>query len=347
MESLNVTVIIPSLNPDEHLPAVVSALRGYGFSDIVLVNDGSNAESSPYFPEGDGIALLTHETNLGKGRALKTAFAYIKENRPDTLGVVTVDGDNQHRAEDVYACARAMLNSGKLILGSRDFSSPNVPNRSRRGNRITCAVFRVCCGLKISDTQTGLRAIPIEYLPKLMEVKGERYEYETNMLLEAKPLEIPLGEVKISTVYIEGNKSSHFNAFRDSIRIYTKIVKFMLSSAAAAIIDNAAFLMFALALGQWRYSITASLIAARVISSICNFIINKKLVFGNKKSVAGTISRYYILAAGLILCDALFLNGISMLTGVKNDAAITAIKIIIDTGLFLVSFPIQREWVFK
>ena len=223
-----ISVVLPSLDPDEKLHAVIDGLLEYGFTDIILVNDGSKPENLHYFEEEvaahpDIIHLLHHEVNKGKGAALKNAFRYFLENRPDGFGVVTVDGDNQHHPEDTRHCCERMLETGHLILGCRDFTLDHVPARSRFGNQTTSAIFKIFVGMTLSDTQTGLRAIPRADLETLTTIKGDRFEYETNMLLAMKSNGIAYEEVKIRTVYIEENKSSHFHPIRDSWRIYKLI----------------------------------------------------------------------------------------------------------------------------
>ena len=103
-----ISVVLPSLDPDEKLNAVIDGLLSHGFSHIILVNDGSKQENLHYFTDAAAahpeITLLHHAVNRGKGAALKTAFTWCLQNRPDTLGVVTVDGDNQHHPEDTRAC---------------------------------------------------------------------------------------------------------------------------------------------------------------------------------------------------------------------------------------------------
>ena len=126
----NISIVLPSLNPDEKLNMVVEGLLNVGFTDIVIVNDGrDDAHLEPFCKakEHKEVTVLTHEVNRGKGRALKTAFSYILQNRKDCAGVVTVDGDNQHTAKDILACAKAMSESGNVVLGCRDFSKENVP----------------------------------------------------------------------------------------------------------------------------------------------------------------------------------------------------------------------------
>ena len=231
---MNVTIIVPSLDPDEKLLKVVEGLLAEGFHDIVLVNDGSHADHLQPFIEAAAhpeVTVLTHEVNRGKGRALKTAFAWCIENRPDIDGVVTADGDNQHLPADIRRCAEAMLaEPGKVWLGVRDFSLEHVPARSRFGNTLTRGIMRLACGVSVTDTQTGLRAIAARHLPLMTRIEGERYEYETEMLLCLRPAGVGLGEVVIETVYINENETSHFDPLKDSWKIYKIIFRHMFST---------------------------------------------------------------------------------------------------------------------
>lgn len=350
---MSVTVIVPSYNPDEKLIEVVGSLVREGFDDILVVNDGSGENHKKYFETVATFkecTIINHEINKGKGRALKTAFEYCVENRKGIRGVVTVDGDNQHRASDIRKCCDSMLANGdKVILGVRDFSSKDVPFRSRFGNNMTSFVFRFACGLRISDTQTGLRAIPYGYLKMLMQVKGERYEYETNMLLELNKKHIGLKEEVIETVYIEDNASSHFNPIKDSIKIYGVIFKFLIGSAASSLIDIGVFSLLGLILvGRLSDSVRifVATLVARVISSIFNYTFNRNAVFESKGYVKNSIVRYYILCV-LQLCVSYGL--VYLITDVfaLNPLLTIVAKIVVDTVLFLISFQIQRAWVFK
>lgn len=351
-EIRNVTIVIPSLNPDEKLGKTVQDLIDVGFCNIVLVNDGSNPECVVQFPSHHPeCTLLTHEVNRGKGAAMKTAFRYILQQGQKTEGVITVDGDGQHRASDVLACANMMLEKRHVILGVRNFDLPDVPPRSRMGNKITSLVFKLFCGLNISDTQTGLRAIPIEHLAPLLEVSGDRYEYETNMLLQMQTLHIPYSEVSIETVYIEENKTSHFRPFRDSMRIYGLILKFVSSSLIASMVDLGIFFLLSLflpgILGVAAESVSTFI--ARVCSSGVNYTINKKAVFRSSSSGRTSLVRYYILAAGIFIASAGAMTALTLLLGLSDSRFAllkTLIKFAIDSILFLISFRAQREWVF-
>ena len=354
-----ISVVLPSLDPDEKLIAVIDGLLEYGFSDIILVNDGSKQENLHYFydmaAQHPEITLLHHEVNKGKGAALKNAFRWFLENRPEGFGVVTVDGDNQHHPEDTRACCEHMIKTGHAVLGCRDFNQADVPARSSFGNKTTSMIFKVFVGMTISDTQTGLRALPRAVVEELVEVYGDRFEYETNMLLAFKTKGIVFDEVKIRTVYIEENKSSHFRVIHDSWRIYKLILahffRYTLSSITCFVVDSSLVFLLTKILGAFLSDPLLSGIAtvgARVVSSLINFFMNKKLVFQSKVSTAKAMVRYYALAVPQLLVQWLLNQGLYSLLGITESQAglRTLIHILVMCVLFIISFTIQQRWVF-
>ncbi len=225
----DVAVILPSLDPDAKFSGVVRGLVDSGFQHIVIVDDGSDDKHQKYFDEAAAYpqcVVLHHGVNKGKGRALKTAFRYVREHLPQLAGVITIDGDGQHLLPDIVACAEKMLEYGdKVVLGCRDFDQPGVPPRSVAGNKTTSRLFRLFYGIRITDTQTGLRAIPQRFLDAFCAMEGERFEYETNMLLQMKRQRIVFLEQPIATVYDPEDYSSHYNAVKDSLRILKIMLK--------------------------------------------------------------------------------------------------------------------------
>ena len=354
-----ISVVLPSLDPDEKLIAVVDGLLEYGFTDIIMINDGSKKENLHYFydlaekhPE---IHLLHHEVNKGKGAALKNAFRWFLENRPDGFGVVTVDGDNQHHPADTRACCEHMLKTGHTTLGCRDFNQEDVPARSSFGNKTTSMIFKIFVGMTISDTQTGLRAIPRSVLETLVDVYGDRFEYETNMLLAFKQHAIPFDEVKIRTVYIEENKSSHFRVIHDSWRIYKLILahffRYTVSSLVSAVVDTGAYSLLTAVLAKvvQGFALTAAAgVGARVISSLLNFFMNKKLVFKTNISTGKAMVRYYALALPQMAAQVLLTQGVYSLFSIPDSAngLRTLIYAVVMTVLYFLSYVIQQRWVF-
>ncbi len=354
-----ISVVLPSLDPDEKLIRVVDGLLEYGFTDIIMVNDGSKAENLHYFTDlaaaHPEIHLLHHEVNKGKGAALKNAFRFFLENRPEGVGVVTVDGDDQHHPEDTKRCCEQMMDSGNIVLGCRDFNQEDVPARSSFGNKTTSLIFKIFVGMTISDTQTGLRAIPREQLKVLSGIAGDRFEYETNMLLAMKDFGLAYDEVKIRTVYIEENKSSHFRVIHDSWRIYKLILKhffrYTLSSLACFVVDAGGVFLLTRILGTFLRDPllgSVSTVGARAVSSLVNFFMNQKLVFQTNVSTGKAMLRYYALALPQLAVQTLLNQGIYTLFSIGEEAAAlrTLIHVLVMCVLFIISYTIQQRWVF-
>ena len=219
--------LIPAYQPDKRLIRITEQLAANGFQ-VVVVDDGSGAEYADLFLELLPFAdVVTHQVNRGKGAALKTGLAAIAEKGSAEYVVVTLDADGQHSIDDVIRVTEAAeKNKNALILGTRGFDT-NVPIKSRLGNDITRCVFSFVTGVKVHDTQTGLRAFSDQDVAFMQKIDGERYEYEINVLLEYAKHNRKMCEVPIATIYLDDNKSSHFHAVRDSVLIYMEILKHM------------------------------------------------------------------------------------------------------------------------
>jgi len=268
------------------------------------------------------------------------------------MGVVTMDGDGQHLQSDAVRCAKAVVESdGPIVMGVRDFHNTDVPTRNSLGNRWVAFAFSTLFGIRLRDTQTGLRGIPMRHVPMMLEIPGNRFEYETNMLLEIEQHQIGFLEVDIETIYDEdSNKSSHFRPFLDSLIIFSRIIKYAMSSVLSFLVDIGVFWLalrvFDGFFGLW--SIPVYTVIARVFSSFINFNVNKLIVFKRKKTYGSHLWRYYTLAvvqmsvsAGILWCLA------EMLSVAGAIGLLTLMKMLVDTALFFASYYIQRNWVFK
>lgn len=221
----DIAIIIPAYNPDKQLIKIVKELKENNYAKIIVINDGSE-ESEIFNKIKNSVIIIQHQSNKGKGRALKKGMFYCKDNYPNISGIITVDADGQHQIDDINnVYQRFKKEKNSLILGSRDFVQKNIPFRSKIGNKIISNKIKKKTKVKIKDTQTGLRAIPIQYLKEMLKVEGEGFEYETNMILYAIYKKINIVEVPIKSVYINKNKSSKFNVLKDSIKIYKTINK--------------------------------------------------------------------------------------------------------------------------
>ncbi|MBQ9122433.1 MAG: bifunctional glycosyltransferase family 2/GtrA family protein [Lachnospiraceae bacterium] len=352
MNKSNISVIIPAYEPDDKLITTLHELIEAGFDDILVVDDGSSDSCKDVFAEVLSLpqcTLLRHEQNKGKGAALKTAFSFFLKQRPKRNVAVTADADGQHLTKDIEAVSAMCQEKEGVVLGVRDFSAPQVPSKSKLGNRITSGVFRLFFGMKIQDTQTGLRAFSRKYLESILKVSGERYEYETNMLFAINKLSVPLWQVKIETVYLEDNKSSHFRVVRDSLRVYGLIIKYLCSSAAASVVDVLAYYFIKRASASLALPIPSTFGAAfiaRIISSLLNYVINAKVVFQDVTN-GKTLVKYYGLAAIQIGLSAAIVYFIEHILCITTPGLSTLLKVLVDTVLFFFSFRIQHKWVFN
>lgn len=359
-------VVIPAYKPDDRLPPYVEALKEAGIGRIVIVDDGSGKEYQPLFgriQQDDAVHIISYEPNAGKGVALKRGMAYVQEECPEQLYILTADSDGQHTVKDVLRMAESMAeNSEGLLLGSRDFSQPDVPFKSRNGNRITSTVFKLLYGIWVSDTQTGLRGFGRELLPMMIAVKGDRYEYEMNVLIECAHKRLPMRPLTIQTVYENNNEGSHFRAVRDSARIYSVIlagfIRFIGASLMSFVVDYLLYLLFNNVLravmpgmeAQFRFlfiqfipRIAMATVAARVLSGVFNYCMNRRFVFNDQSSAQKSFPRYLavfflnmILSAGLTSTMHLWL-------GWSDNIA----KIPVDIMLFFLSYSLQQRWVFR
>lgn len=352
MDKQKIAVIIPAYEPDDKMIDTLKALAVAGFEDILVVDDGSSQQCQWVFEQVRGLpqcTLLRHPVNRGKGAALKTAFSFFLKERPEGVAVVTADADGQHLTKDIEAVGEACVKEEAVVLGVRDFSEPQVPSKSKMGNRITSGVFKLFFGMHLQDTQTGLRAFPRKYLEAMLKAEGERYEYETNMLFVINKLNIPLKQVQIETVYLDDNKSSHFRVVRDSLRVYGLILKYLCSSAGASVIDVVGYYLIKRAADSLLLPIPSTFGAAfiaRVISSLFNYVVNAKVVFKDRTN-ARTLVKYYGLAAVQIGISAALVYLMEHVLLITTPGLSTLIKVVVDTVLFFFSFRIQHKWVFN
>lgn len=331
--------LIPAYEPGEVLLELLPQVQAAGFK-IIIVDDGSGADYAPLFGKASCYGtLLTHEVNRGKGSALKTGFAYIQEHFSEKQIIVTIDADGQHRIGDALAiCALAQEHPDTLVLGSRKLAD-NVPLRSQFGNTLTRLVYRLSTGLAVHDTQTGLRAFSTDFLPQMLEISGERYEYEMNVLLEFARKQIPIMEHEIETIYLNNNDSSHFNVLKDSYRVYKEILKFSAASFIGFLVD---YCLYGILLLLTR-NVRISNVGARIFSASVNYTLNRKFVFRSNKGIASSALGYFLLALVILIGNTFVLEFFVENCGIPGMIA----KIITELLFFLISWSVQRCIIFR
>ncbi len=336
--------LIPAYEPDQHLIDLLHEVQQAGLTAVV-VDDGSGEAFAEIFRQATKFAfVLTHLENKGKGHALKTGFAYIREHYAGDYVIVTLDADGQHKVSDALKiCRAAGQRPDSLILGSRRLKE-HVPIRSLFGNTITRLVYQLSTGLKIHDTQTGLRAFSSRLLPEFLGMAGERYEYEMKVLLECAHRNIPIREMDIETIYIDNNLASHFDTLRDSCLVYLEILKFSASSFVGFLVDYLLYsLLLVLTAGLGTNSLWVSNVIARIVSASVNYKINCRLVFKTQNRTAKSALQYFALAAIILLGNTLFLNFLVKVLVFNQYVA----KICTEILFFLFSWLVQKHLIFS
>lgn len=333
MEKDELIIVIPAYEPNNLLVDLIQKLNQY-FSDvkILVVNDGSSTNSLNIFNtigKYDNVIVINHLENKGKGASLKTAFKYIMDMDENYHIIVTADADGQHKPEDIFKVVSyyEQIKIG-VVLGSRTFQN-KVPLRSRFGNDVTKFLYRLFNRKALNDNQTGLRAFGSELLPFMLSVEGDRYEYEMNMLMECARQEIILNEVKISTVYINNNESSHFRPVRDFLKICKNIFKYSIVAIITLLIDIIVFLIMINILKESNIEgylkLLISCFVSFSVSILINYILNSfgilygnKYIFKNKK----TRFKYMMLSFASLLVNTLTVLGMFFLIKDLENAKI-------------------------
>lgn len=335
-------LVIPAYRPSPALIELVHELLDDPYPLIVVVDDGSGPDYAAVFAKLKGntrVRVLEHRTNQGKGAALKTAIEFLLQGNFAHCGLVTVDADGQHLPEDVRRIANeAARHPNSLCLGVRALTK-EMPVRSLFGNILTRGIFHLLMGKLILDTQTGLRAVPPELLPELLSLKSRHYDFELEMLVSACQRGLTVIQVPIKTVYLDGNVSSHFNPMLDSLRVYSVFLRFSLSSLVTFVIDT---IVFSAAFHFTGY-IFLSTLTGRIAAGIFNFNLGRTLVFHSKGPLAREAIRYAVLVFSLMLVSYSLVTLFVKTLGIPVIVA----KVFSETVLFLLSFTLQRLFVFS
>ncbi|MFT3944416.1 MAG: bifunctional glycosyltransferase family 2/GtrA family protein [Ancrocorticia sp.] len=385
-------VLIPSLEPDHRLPELVRLLRGELGGEaresgelsgsrelrgevngvrILIVDDGSGPAYEGTFADAaaEGAVVIGYPTNRGKGFALRHGFEWCLANAPGET-VVCADSDGQHTPADIArVAAESERNPEALVLGVRGFVG-DVPLRSRFGNAMSALVFRLASGVRVDDTQTGLRAYGARQLPELLEVPGDRFEWEQNALLMAARSGREIVQVPIATVYLDENSSSHFRPLADSYRVFRSllggvragvmggagglsagvragglsvgvgsgVLKFAGSGLVAWALEMVLFLLL-----QVHIGVVWAVVLARLTSASMNFLMNKFAVFGerSRENTRRQAVGYVALAAVLLVTTAV---GVRVLTSIGLAAWLA--KLVMDVSGLAVSFRVQSRVIF-
>ncbi len=340
----SVALIIPVFRPNQNLLNLVQKVQKTFSGPIIIVDDGN--EDQTIFKALKDVVLLHHKENQGKGAALKTAFRYVLKKLDSVYGVVTADADGQHPSEDIIKMIHLLdQESDSFYIGTRTFGQ-KTPLRNRLGNLITRRVFAWVTKQNIMDTQNGLRGIPKWLLTKLIKLSQNRYDYEMAMLKLIADQGVRIIQVPVKTIYEQEGAVSSFKPWRDSVRIYQillkSLVRFLMVGLASFVIDYALYLFFyRWFIGSWR--IVLSVVSARVLSGTFNYAMNRFYSFESDVRFVKSSLQYLILFLLIMSISAFFTDALTSWGLVSYQLS----KITVDSILFIVSYQIQKKYIFK
>ncbi len=216
MDPAKVAIVIPVYN---HGTRISDVVRKASVLDcpVFVVDDGSSDNTADMLSSMNGITVLTHQHNLGKGAALRTGF---KAARQTCDWAITLDADGQHKPEDVENLLQAVTSDQRpIIIGKRQgMDGEHVPWTSKFGRKFSNFWVWMSGGPLVSDSQSGFRLYP---LPEALDlaVRARRFQFEVEILVKAHQQGIPILEAPVQVVYQKGTERiSHFHPWKDFLR---------------------------------------------------------------------------------------------------------------------------------
>lgn len=331
----NNIIIIPTLNPNENLIKLIMELHNLHLNKIMVIDDGSSSQEIFNKIDKDCI-IIHHDHNLGKGMAMKTGVKEAPKYFHNIKGYVFCDSDLQHSPCDILQVANKLEEEDKIVFGVRDFNNKNVPFKSKFGNKFSSIFFKLTTGIKLKDTQTGLRGIPVKYQEAFLNIKGDRYDLEMNFLYYMADKHLEFIEVPIKTIYIDNNSGSYFRPLQDAFLIYKEPLKFIISSLTSAMVDIISFIILNIIISNVFFTN----ILARLISGVYNYNLNKHWCF-NKHEGSQALP-YFLLFVCQMFVSSCLLKLFSLIF-----SSTVILKLIIDFILFIVNYVIEKRIIFK
>ncbi len=274
-------VVIPAYQPDEELIGLVNELSKQKFS-ILIVDDGSSCACNQIFDAVSPYAKIIHsKENEGKGAALKKGFAAVRELFPDEEHIITADADGQHRVEDIVRVKEKLQNGNDFVLSVR-YLQGKIPFRSKFGNGLSRIVYTILTGHYFDDNQSGLRGFHKKHIDWLLKVKGDKYDYEMNMLCFADKQGIKIATMPIKAIYIDGNKSSHFNPVKDTVRIYKRLFSSLWPSLISVLVMITSFALISafFSYSQAYVAVPFAVVTSTLVSIFLQrFVVFKKVIY--------------------------------------------------------------------
>ncbi|WP_048056107.1 glycosyltransferase family 2 protein [Pyrococcus sp. ST04] len=213
-KGLRISIVIPAYNEEKRIGSVLSSIPSF-VDEVIVVDDGSS-DNTAEVAKTHGAKVIRMNRNRGKGAAMREG---VKVASGDVI--VFMDADGQHDPKEIQKLLEPIAQGdADFVIGKRVVKAGERPFIRKVSNFITTTLIRVKTGLKVEDSQSGFRAIKKEFLP---EIKSDRYEVETEVLVKSAKMGARIVEVPISTRY--DVETGHFK-FEDIVRFLYVLIKY-------------------------------------------------------------------------------------------------------------------------
>ena len=218
LDELNIVIVVPTYNNAKTIGGVLADIKQYA-NHIIVVNDGSTDDTAQILSTIEGIEIITHQRNCGKGTALKNGLCKAKAD--GYRYAITIDSDGQHFASDIPTFVQEIeATPDTLLVGGRNIEADNMPGKNTFANKFSNFWFRLETGVKLPDTQSGYRLYPLQLMNVQKWYYTAKYEFELEALVFASWAGVTVRNIPINVYYPpEGERVSHFRPWRDFTRI--------------------------------------------------------------------------------------------------------------------------------
>lgn len=323
-------ILMPVYNPNERIINYVKKLKENNYQ-VVLINDGSKSEYHSLFEKMvHDCKIISYPLFKGKGYAIKKGIHYIKEHLQDKKGIIILENEY----DLMY------INHIRTVINK---NSQKMCVVHHKGKRFLTKLFSMIYNKEFIDVDSELFGFSMNYLDQMMAVDENCYEVQS--LIQSVQNNQEIEEIQLE------NKQQPFHLKNKTIQvlyvIFLHLIRFVSSSIISSVIDVLLAWILLDVLKIWMtndfWRIALSSLIARVLSTIVNYVINKKYVFKGKASSKQTAIRFLILTIIITILSTLFVYVASSLHIMSEKLA----KPVGDLLLFLLSYSAQTKWVFK
>ncbi len=212
---MRICALIPAFNESPHIAKVVEGVQQH-LADVVVIDDGSS-DGTAGIARSAGATCLQLPRNCGKASALRAGIAFARE--PKFTYAITLDGDGQHRPEDIPVMLRVADETGAdLVIGARRFDRTLMPRSRYFSNIIGSRLASALVGCEIRDSQSGFRLFRLDKLDET-NLRSRCYELEMEILIKMARAGCTIAHAPVGMVYDDGEARSKMKPVRDTVRV--------------------------------------------------------------------------------------------------------------------------------